>query len=172
MKKTRKTAICGISAALSCVLLYVATVTELFELCGCVAAAFIIIFIYIEYGGKSAVTVYIVTALISALILPDKFPAAVYALFAGYYPVLKAKLERLHPALAWILKLICYNAVLTGLILAARYITSVEFDSPAPALAVFVLGNAVFVLSDLLASRLIFIYLRKYRPLLIKRGLL
>lgn len=82
------------------------------------------------------------------------------------------KLERKPKLIAWTLKLVCFNAVLIAMTVASRYIAYVEAELPIIEAAVFVLANLVFVMSDILAGRLIVLYIIKYRPRLYKRGLL
>ncbi len=173
MKSTKRLALCGIISALACAVMYITTVTDIFSLCGTVFAAFAVVFIYIEFGTKTALTVYAAVSVITLLILPDKFPAALFAVYAGYYPILKAVFERMKkPPLSWTLKLLSFNLVLVALIIASKYITAIETDTVAIELTVFALANAVFIMSDLLATRLITIYLFKYRSRLHRRGLL
>lgn len=172
MKNTKRIAFSGVAAALSVVIMYIAGITDILSLSGVLVAAFMILFIYIEYGTKTALSVYAAVSIISFLILPDKFSAAVYVLFAGYYPIIKTKLEKKPKFIAWTLKLVCFNAVLIAMMVASRYIASVEAELPVIEAAVFVLANLVFVMSDILAGRLIVLYIIKYRPRLYKRGLL
>ncbi len=172
MKNTKRIAFSGVAAALSVVLMYIADITDILSLSGVIFAAFAILFIYIEYGTKTALSVYAVVSVISILILPDKYSALIYAVFAGYYPVIKTKFERKPKPLAWTLKLLCFNAVLVLLVLASRYVAAIETEAPVLEAAVFLLANLLFIMSDILAGRLIILYIIKYRPRLHKRGLL
>ncbi len=172
MKNTKRIAMSGVAAALMCAIMYVATVTEILSVTGVVFAAFVVIFIYIEYGTKTALTVYAAVSVVSLLILPDKYSALLFAVFAGYYPVLKAKLEGLRKPLAWLFKIVIFNIVIVILYVLGKYVLALEFDVPAVEITVMLLGNAVFVLADMLASKLIILYLLKYRPTLKKRGLI
>lgn len=172
MKNTKRIALSGIAAAVSVVLMYLAGITELLSLSGVIIAAFAVLFIYIEYGTKTALSVYAAVSVISLLILPDKFSAAAYVLYAGYYPILKSKFESRPKAVSWALKLVSFNLVLILMLAASRFITSVEAELPIIEIAVFVLANVVFVLADVLCGRLTVIYLIKYRPRLQKRGIL
>ncbi len=172
MKNTKRIAFSGVAAALSVVIMYIAGITDILSLSGVLVAAFMILFIYIEYGTKTALSVYAAVSVISFLILPDKFSAAVYVLFAGYYPIIKTKFERKPKLLAWTLKLVCFNAVLILMMVVSRYIAYAEAELPVIEAAVFVLANLVFVMADILAGRLIVLYIIKYRPRLHKRGLL
>ncbi len=155
-----------------CAIMYIAAVTEVLSVTGVVFAAFIVIFIYIEYGTKTALTVYAAAAVVSLLILPDKYSALLFTAFAGYYPVLKAKLEGMKKPLARLLKTVIFNAVVICLYFVGKYVLLLEADVPAVEITLLLLGNAVFVLADLLASKIIIIYLVKYRPMLKKRGLI
>lgn len=155
-----------------CAIMYVATVTEVLSVTGVVFAAFVVIFIYIEYGTKTALTVYAAVSVVALLILPDKYSALLFAVFAGYYPVLKAKLEGFKRPVAWILKIVIFNIVIVCLYVLGKYVLAIESDVPLVEITVMLLGNAVFVLADMLASKLIIIYLLKYRPMLKKRGLI
>ena len=172
MKNTKRIATSGITAAISVVVMYLAGITDMLSLSGVIIAAFAVMFIYVEYGTKTALSVYASVAVISFLILPDKFSAATYALYAGYYPILKAKFESCPKTVSWALKLGSFNLVLILMIVASRFITAVEAEVPAVELAVFVLANVLFVLADVLCGRLAVIYLIKYRPRLKKRGIL
>lgn len=172
MKNTKRIAFCGIVAALSVVVMYLACITEMLSLSGVIVAAFAIVFIYIEYGAKTALSLYAAVSVISILILPDKFSAVIYALYAGYYPILKAKFETRTKTASWVLKLGSFNLVLILMIAASRFITAIEAESPAVEIAVFVLANVLFVLADILCGRLTVLYLIKYRPRLQKRGLI
>lgn len=172
MKNSRRIATSGIAAALSVVLMYLAGITEMLSLSGVIIAAFAVMFIYIEYGTKTALSVYAAVSVISLLILPDKFSAAVYVLYAGYYPVLKSKFESRKKAVSWVLKLGSFNLVLILMLIASRFITAIEADLPAVEITVFVLANVLFVLADVLAGRITVLYIVKYRPRLQKRGLI
>ncbi|HPU17055.1 MAG TPA: hypothetical protein PLZ27_00090 [Bacillota bacterium] len=172
MKKTKAVATCGIICALSCVAMYIGSATQVFDLSACIFAALLIIPIYIEYGTGYAMLIFAVTSVTSLLILPYKFPAALYLCFAGYYPVLKAFFERRGLVLSWILKLLTFNATLTALIVATRYIAVLEYESITLDIVVYALANVVFVITDLLATRLITLYMIKYRPALKRRGLI
>ncbi len=172
MKNTKRIAVSGIVAALSVVLMYLAAVTDLLSLSGMIIAAFMILFVYIEYGTGTALSVYGAVSVLSLLVLPDKLTAFIYALYAGYYPILKAKFETKPKLISWVLKLGSFNLVLIGLIVASRFITSIENEVIWIEAAVFVLANLVFVLADKLAGRLTLLYLIKIRPMLKKRGLL
>ena len=173
MKNTKRIALCGIFAALSLVVMYVAAVTEMLSLCGMIVAVFAVMFLYIEFGAKTALSVYGVISVLTVLILPDKFTAVFFAVYAGYYPIIKAKFESMkNRTVSWLCKLVSFNFVLVLLIILSKYVASMETETMAIEAAVLVLANVTFVMADILATRMITLYLRKYRPQIKKRGLL
>lgn len=173
MKSTRRIAVSGVLAALSVVIMYIASVTELLSLCGMLVSVFSVMFIYMEYGAGNAFTVYGVISVISLLIQPDKFTAVLFTVYVGYYPLLKAKLEgKFRRTTARILKLLSFNFVLVLLIALSKYVTAIEAEAPAIEISVFILANISFIMSDLLADRLKRLYLIKYRPRLKARGVI
>ena len=59
-------------------------------------------------------------------------------------------------------KLVYFNAVLTIVILAARYFLLLE-QGEIVVLSLYGMGNATFVLFDILLSKLITLYIRRFR---------
>lgn len=173
MKNTKRIALSGILAAMSVALIYIATVSELFSFSGCLLSAYIILFLKIEYGMASAASVYGVVSVLLWLLLPDKSVAAIYTFVAGLYPLVKSYFDLIRKTLLrWACKLAAYNVVVAALYFAALAIFSPEADAPWMLALVLLLANAVFVLADLLADKLTFIYNIKYRPILRRRGIL
>lgn len=173
MKNTKRIALSGILAALSFAIVYIATVTDLFSLSGCLVAAVAVLFVKIEYGTGTAVSVYAVVSVLLWLLLPDKSIAAIYSFVAGLYPLVKPYFDRLRPApLRWSCKLASYNLVLAALYFAAMALLAPEADAPWMLVIVLVLANAVFILSDRLIDRLTLIYNIKLRAILHRRGIL
>ena len=80
------------------------------------------------------------------------------------YPVIKSKLEEKVKItwLLWLCKLVYFNAVLTIVILAARYFLLLE-QGEIVVLSLYGMGNATFVLFDILLSKLITLYIRRFR---------
>jgi len=74
--------------------------------------------------------------------------------------------ERYHPVVSWILKLSFFNTSLLFIITAVAYILHFPETELDFRLAIFAVGNAVFVLYDLAASRIIAFYLIKLRRML------
>lgn len=173
MKNTKRIALSGILSALSVAIIYVSAITEIFSYTGCGIAALVILFLKVEYGMGTASSVYGVVAVILWLIVPDKSVAAVYTFIAGLYPLVKSYFDRITPAvLRVVCKLVAYNAVLAAMYFLGRALFAPEAEAPWLVIATLVMANAVLLLADKLADKLILLYNLKYRQILKRRGIL
>lgn len=163
-KTTRRVAVAALLAALGTVLLTVGAFFEVLDLTAAALASLTVVFAVIELRGPYPYLVYGVTALLSLLLLPVKTPALVYALFAGYYPVVKAVFEKHFPRpVAWLFKIVLFNAALAlAVFLLVRF-----FMAPGTVQRwhywLLLIGTPVFVLYDVALTRLITTYLFRWR---------
>ena len=163
--KTRKLALAAILSALGVILLYFGSIITVLDLTMVAIASLIIYFAVIELGSFYPYLIYAVTAILSLLLLPDKFAGAVYLLFGGIYPILKEFFERLHYIVSWILKFSVFNTALLLLIAVSVYVMHVEDTGLGFNWVVFGLGNLTFLLYDIAMTKLISLYLVKLRRL-------
>ena len=64
----------------------------------------------IKYGVKSSVLVYLSSAVVSFILLPNKMLFVGYALFFGNYPIVKAYIERIgNIAFEWLVKIVLFG---------------------------------------------------------------
>jgi hypothetical protein len=156
-------ATCALLCALGVVLSWLGSLADLLDLCTPFFAALLLVPIVIEYGRRYAWSVWGATALLSLLLLPNKSPAIIYLAF-GYYPILKAVLERLRPALTNFLKLILFIAVDLSIVFLSNALFGVSEAAPPYFNAVLCIGGLIVLwLIDLCLTRLITIYVIKYR---------
>ena len=104
------------------------------------------------------------SGVLGLLLTPDKGAAALYLVFFGLYPVVKARLESMDRRWAeWALKLVYFNGVLTLFWFLFRQLLFPTLPAwlggGLPVL--YGLGNLVFVLYDVGLSRLIALLLRR-----------
>ncbi len=102
--------------------------------------------------------VYCATTVLSLLLLTDKETALVYALFFGYYPLIKTIVEKLPKALSWALKLAAFNAscVLIGVLGVFVFGVPVEEYTEfgkATIPILLLLANAMFFMYDIMLSK-------------------
>ena len=151
-------------AALGVVLLYIGSVIEVLDISIAVIVSLFCVFAVIEYGKSSPWLVFAVTSVLSAVLLPNKTPALMYALFFGYYPILKEKYEKKRIVTEWILKEITFNIALVAFFFAIKYFALMSVTIPIPiyVIAVVVL-EVVFVIYDFALTKLISYYLVSLR---------
>lgn len=165
MKKSKIIALSAIFAALGTVILFFGSATSVLDISCAAIASLLIMLANIELGGIYPFLIYAVTSVLSALLLPDKFGAVVYILIIGWYPLVKRVIERkLNKTLSWIVKLVIFNAALVLIFLAARFVLAEnEFNTLWLMIGGAAISNLAFVLFDIALTRLVTLYLFKYR---------
>ena len=151
-------------AALGVILLYLGSIVEVVDVSMAVIASLFCVLAVIEYGKGTPWMVFLVTAVLSLLLLPNKSPAVYYAFFFGFYPILKAYFERLDKVRAWIFKEITFNVCLAVMIVLIKllFMPSVSIPFMMYVIAVL-LCEGVFVLYDIALTRLITFYMFRLR---------
>ena len=116
-KRTKHLTVSAMLSALSVIILALGSVMEVLDITTAVAASLLCIYAVIEIGGAYPWGIWIVTSILSLLLLPVKTPAIFYALFAGFYPILKEKLEKLKRPISYPLKLVVFHLSLGAIVL-------------------------------------------------------
>lgn len=162
---TRRLAAAAVLSALGVVLLTVGAFVDVLDLSMAAIASLTVVFAVIELGGKWPYLVYLVTAALSLLLLPNKSPALLYALFAGYYPILKAALEKhLKKPLAWLIKIVVFcGGLALSIFVAVRFFTVTENSLFSWYYWLVLVMAPIFVLYDIALTRLISAYLFRWR---------
>ena len=158
MKKAKITAVCGMMAALSVVLMFVTTFVSVLVYVLPIATGLIVFFVSEFADKKWASGVFFTTAFLSLVLLTDKEAGLTYTLFFGYYPLIKHSLEKLPKALSWVVKLIVFNiaAVLIGVLGVVVFGISAEEYKEFGGFTIPVLlglANIAFILYDIAFSR-------------------
>lgn len=164
-----RVALCGITAALSLLLLLL-TAVPVTEIALAALAGIAAVPVIIEVNRRGGLLVYAGVSLLSLLLVPSLEGKALYIAFFGYYPVLKSLVEsrRLPRAAEWGVKLAVFNAA----IVAAYWLMRRFFSLPQDSFTIggvslpwvfLLLGNGVFVLYDWGLSRLITAYLCRWQ---------
>lgn len=127
--QTAKTALGGMMVALS-VIVMLPTIFESFSMVLPLVASVMILFCVIELNKSWALAVYAVTSLITLLILPNKEGAVMYLVFFGYYPIIKALLERkrLPRLIEYIIKFLIYNCAMIASFFISTKVLGVPYD--------------------------------------------
>ncbi len=161
-RRIKRLTVCALLCSLGVVILYFGALLDIFELCVVALAAMLLVPVVIEYGRGYPWGIYLGTSLLSILLLPQKMPGVTYLLFA-FYPILKAYFERLPRPLAFALKQIAFVAIEAAYILASNFILGVEKMPLWYNATLAALGFVTLNLFDVALTRLITLYLRKFR---------
>ena len=163
-RRTRALTISALLSALGVILLALGSLLETIDLSVAALASFFVVYAVIELKGAYPWMMWVVTAGLAWLLLPQKSPALFYTLI-GFYPILKEKTERFRPILSWVLKLVFFHLSALLAYLGFRFLlTSSAVETRLWMLALFYLLTLVcFVLYDIALSRLITFYFAKLR---------
>lgn len=160
----KRIVVCGALCALAVIILYLGSLIEVLDLSMGAIASLVIVLIVIEMGYSYAWITYVATSILSLILLPQKFGAVIFAVFMGFYPIVKSYIEKLNSApLRWCLKLIVANAAFFAMFLVMKYFMPDQLESDAMMLALYALANVAFVLYDYAVSKLITAYFYKLR---------
>lgn len=169
MKRSSKTALGAIIAALATALMLVSYFPYFTYAVPAVCGLFMMIPL-IETGVAWALGSYAVSAALS-LVLAEPESALLYAFLFGYYPVLKAVIERLHNAvLEWIIKLVVFNLAAAAAmfifvkVFSGLGISETFADFKYGAVTFIVLCEIAFVLYDIAISRVSVFYMTRLHP--------
>ena len=151
--KTKNTAISGLMTALSVVLMMLTTLIPVFMYVIPIVTGVLVLFTADVSNKKWGAGVYFSTAFLSLLLITDKEAALTYALFFGYYPLIKDLIEKLPRLISWILKLLIFNLAAVSIGVIGFYVFGVsgeeynEFGKyTIPIL--LIMANVAFVLYD------------------------
>lgn len=174
MRTSQKVSVGGAVAALGLVLMFLTSLVPFGTYAFPAFAGMLLVIIVIEIGYPFALSVFAATALLSFMIVTDKEAALLYTIFFGYYPVIKALIERLKSrVLQYIIKYVLFNAAMIGAFFLAIWVLSV----PTESFNIFgvylpwvflIAGNAFFLLYDICITRVVSLYLLKWHDKLNK----
>ncbi|MFQ7026673.1 MAG: hypothetical protein ACLRRA_06795 [Acutalibacteraceae bacterium] len=130
MNHTIRVAFCGVLAGLGLALMFLTALLPMATFALPALAGLLMIMIVIEMGARWAWPTFAVVAILSVFFVPDKQAALLYVIFFGYYPILKALIERLkNKIVQWVLKYAVFNAAIVSAYFIAIYLLSIPADS-------------------------------------------
>ena len=155
----------GIFTALGVVIMYAGSLIEVLDLTAAVIASLLCIVTVIDLGKRWAWVVYAATSVLATVLLPNKFPAIMYLLFFGFYPIIKEKLEKLsNKIVQWALKELIFNVCLILLMVIGSYVLMIDMKAWFTMEVIFfLLANGTFVMYDIALTRIISLYVFKLR---------
>ncbi|MCQ4022530.1 hypothetical protein GMA13_05855 [Ruminococcus sp. zg-924] len=177
MTSSYKMALGGIFSALAVVSMLISYLVPTATYACPALAGVMLIPVVIEVGKGWATCAYAAVSILSFLLLADKEMALMFTAFFGFYPILKAVLEKhFSPILYWFLKIAVFSVCMAGVFFISIYVLGIPRDS----FTIFgvylpwvflVIGEVVFVVYDIALTRVISAYVRVWRKKLLKRFL-
>ncbi|MBQ8182486.1 MAG: hypothetical protein IJ025_01120 [Clostridia bacterium] len=110
MNKAKITAVCGMTTALSVVLMMTSTLLPVLMYVLPVVTSLGVLYVRDLSNKKWAFGVYAATSVLSMILLTDKETALTYVLFFGYYTLVKNSFEKLPKIVSRLIKTLVFNA--------------------------------------------------------------
>ena len=165
-KKSSFVATGGICAALSLLMLFVASTFPFCRLAFVFAASLIVGVLIVTYGYKLAVVQYAAVAILALLILPNKSIAVLYAVVVGNYPVVKRIIDRVQrPTANLAIKLVVFNIYMVVCCGIAVLLLNINMSVAYPWWILWIGMLAVFYVYDYIYM----LFIGKAYDLIIKR---
>ena len=179
LSNARYIATSAMLTSLCCIILSLGSVFESFDLSFSTISAIILWITLLEFGKKTAWSVYITTSLLSFILIPSKFPSLFFITITGWYPMIKLYVTKKikNKRLLWFIKLIVFNIssiISVILIYLCSVAIGIEMDesiTQAYIIAMLVTANFAFIITDMLMDILVKVYLIKIRKVLKKMKL-
>ncbi|MDO5602914.1 MAG: hypothetical protein Q4G07_09110 [Oscillospiraceae bacterium] len=174
--KSQKVALCGMVGALACACMVLGGFIPLATFVTPAIAGMLVLVAAIELGYRTGYLLYGVIGLLSLFLSPDKELSCIFLFFLGYYPLLKSQLDSIkHTVLRWLVKLGLFNVSIVAMYALLIFIFPLpelvaDFsETGVPLLAGLGLAaNLTFCIYDLAITKIVWIYLHKYRPRILK----
>lgn len=171
-KQSGRIALCGVMCGLSIVMMLSGSIIPFATFCAPAISGILLMPVAIECGMRLAWVCYGAISLLALLFVPDKEMAAVFVFLLGYYPLLKAYLQRLkHRPVCIALKAAVFNAAVFAMYGVLLYLFPIqylvqEFAATAKSMLIvlILLGNVCFWIYDAALTNALRLYLIKLRP--------
>ena len=153
-------------AALGVILLGLGSLVEVLDLTFAVISSLLVVYAVIEMGHAYPWLIWLVTSVLSVLLLPQKSPALFYGLFAGFYPILKEKIERLPRLFSFLLKTAVFHVCLAAICVLLKLFFPAsleEYSKPWMLALLWGLAFFTFWVYDYALSRIITLYLLRFQ---------
>ena len=169
MKQSFKMAFGGILCAFSVILVLLGNI-PMAEYIGPTFAGVLLAWAVIEMGALQSVWIYVATAILSFLLSGNKEPAVLYAMFFGYFPILRTVLQqkiRLR-AVRWVIKFVVFNIAMAAAYLLLVYVFGMPLEEMEGIgkYTIYVLlagGNLLMVAVDFCIEKLSNLYRLKWQ---------
>lgn len=176
-KVSYKVSLGGIVAALCLVMMFLTAVFPPLNITLPLFAGMLMTVVAIEVAPSWAFVTYATVAILSFFITPDKEAAIFFAVFFGYYPVLKDVIEKIKlKPLQWIVKFTIFNAAIIIIYqLTVKILGTVDlveefgFMNEFMIPGLFIIMNGIFLMYDFTLGMVKACYMKWFRPTFLRK---
>ena len=163
--KTFVVALGGICLALTLIFMFAGSIVPGIELTLFAISSLFIAVMIIESGVGGAVILYVAAVLLGFILIPNKFAIIPYALFFGYYGIVKYFIEKLNGGILQIaIKLALFAALLSVMLLGFEKLMANAIGLPDyPSVILIIGGMLLLLLYDYIYTLIINFYLRRFK---------
>ncbi len=167
MKPVKAITFCAAIAALSSVVMLASYIPYITYASAALAGVLFVVPV-IELSKSKAFLTFLVTA-VFALLFAEPYSKVLFVCFFGYYPILKAVIEKIkNAALCVVLKLVCFNAAAALSFFVLNFVVSIPFGqtvlTPLFAVMAVLVANVVFLLYDYGINGVAQFYMMRLHP--------
>lgn len=156
-------------SVLSLIFLYLAAVLPVLSVTFYFISSLFVAGILVEKQIGAGLIMYVGVSLLSLLLVPNFLMVLPYVLLFGHYGIGKYLIEKIRDKIvAFILKLLYFNACMAGIYLLAKSVFFTGFIADLALPILIVLLQVVFVIFDFMYSKLMQIYFVTLRNKIVK----
>lgn len=174
MKQTVKIALCGILAALSIVIMFLAGIVPTMTIALPAIAGCMLIPVTAECGTKYGLTLFAVVSVLGFFVVGDREAWLMYVLFFGYFPAVYGVFDKIkNKRLRFVVKIVLFTIATIAEGLIATFILGIPLDSMGElgkwsVIILIALAEVVFVVYNKAVRNLIALYFLRFRKTLLK----
>ena len=178
MKKTSyKVALGGVIASLALFCMFCTSLAPFLTYAAPMFAGTLMIIMVVEISYSWAFLTYAAISVLSLFITPDKEAAMLFIFLLGYYPIMKALIEKIRkPVVEWLIKFVLFNAstiscywLIINLFNMQEVFDSLN-DFGRYSIPIFIgAANIVFVIYDLFLNTMALSYVNWFRPKFLRK---
>ncbi len=176
MQKTKTVALCGIVSGMSLVAMMLTGVFPYAEYALPAFAGLLLVIVALESGFGAAGVCFAATAILAAILVPNRQAAVLFISFLGYYPLLKGKLEQQQNRIVeWICKVGLFNVAMVAsylvmtVILGMQEMTELVMNFEYGVLILVLAANVIFIIYDFGVSQAIGFYMQQIRTKIFRK---
>ena len=151
---SKRMAFCAMMAAMCVVLLLLGAILELGMYAAPLFAGLFFIPVGEKYGRKYHTILFVVSAILCFLLVPNLEESLLFAGLFGWYPIVRPVLQKLPKPLRLVTKLAIFNAVVIAVEYVVIHIIAPEAVQGILLWVLLALGNVTFLLYDRLIPKM------------------